>query len=259
MRLEDDRTIAPGSGTRRICAGAVYRVGVPLGLLAFAFADTHVHIVTVASRLDAGELARRIEISLQKHLRHGVRFEPARVRPVVDQWHLYRTLPYVFRQVEHHTENLDPTHDGTSLPELVGMRFLDSHTPRLVRALLPRLDISGLREWVGLLGRGPVDTDPQHLADAAAAAFGLPTLSGLGSRFVRARTAAVQAEASRPTASLAQLLGMHPERVRCARHARRDERAIEAVRNQLLARAPPVAIPSQSVGPRPLLPLAAPG
>lgn len=42
--------------------------------------------------------------------------------PVVDQGHLVHTFRYVLDQAHHHGIDDDPWLEGTSLPELVGLR-----------------------------------------------------------------------------------------------------------------------------------------
>ena len=69
FRLEVDRDIAPSSAERRILARTVAR---PFPMLAFRSADKHGHVLTMGGRRRAAELARRIEIALQKALKPGV-------------------------------------------------------------------------------------------------------------------------------------------------------------------------------------------
>jgi hypothetical protein len=235
MRLLDDRTIASDVASRRRAARAIYRIGTGLGLLAFAIADTHMHVIAVANRLDAGELARRIEISLHRQLRPGARFQPMRSRPIVDQWHLYRAVAYVLRQLQHHAPQLDPLHEGTSLPELLGMRVLDQATPELVRLLLPRLELTDFAEQLGIpaVDAGACESpNGAVLADAVAGAFGLSN----GVMSARARRAAAHVASGVGHAALARMLGAHPSSIARARAAPRDAQAIRAVRLQLAAR-----------------------
>jgi hypothetical protein len=213
LRLVDARTLAPSMATRRRAASAIYRVGSSYGLLAFAIADTHVHLLVDGTRAEAGELARRTEISLQQILPLRARFEEARVRPVEDLWHLYRSVLYVFRQASHHGIDADAEHDGTSLPELLGLRRLDGRCARRMRALLPRLDLAELGALIDFQGLGTVTPDHEQLAEAAAAAFGLAGLRGRGTAVAHAKKAAVHAAAALSTPTLARLLDVHRSHV----------------------------------------------
>jgi hypothetical protein len=252
MRLLDDRPIASDAASRRRAARAIYRVGTGLGLLAFAIADTHMHVVAVANRLEAGELARRIEISLHRQLRPGARFQPMRSRPIVDQWHLYRAVMYVLRQLEHHAPQLDPLHEGTSLPELIGMRVLDRTTPDLVRLLLPRLELSDFEAQLGIAtadAGSAAPTDVDVLGDAVAGAFGLTN----GVVSARARRAAAHAATDVTAAALARILDAHPSSIARARAASADAVAVRAVRRQLAARLELARRSSEGVTRTPLL------
>jgi hypothetical protein len=67
-------------------------------LLAFGLADTHPHLLTPKSREEAGELVRRVEISLVKRLRLEVGFATPYFKPILDGAHLYRAFTYVLEQ-----------------------------------------------------------------------------------------------------------------------------------------------------------------
>ncbi len=229
MRLADDRPIAASVSARRRASRALTRVTASFGLLAFAVADTHLHLLLATNRVPAGECARRVEISLQQQLVLGARFQAARVHPVKGPWHLQQSFLYVLRQLERHGIGIDPTHDGTSLPDLLGMRLLGRESARLASSLLPRLDVAGLS---GLLA-APVDTECEGrvevLPDAAAAAFALPRLTGRCPDVVRARRAAVRVARGAPAKQLSELLGMSVSSVRDARAEPIDAAAVRAV------------------------------
>src|SRR5262245_5666905 len=123
LRLQDDRVIAPSPAERRLLARTVLRMTRRCFLLVFALVDTHVHLeVARCTREAAGELARRIELSLGRLLELPVGFERARVKTIVDQAHLAAAFRYTLRQDRHHGVDVDPLRDATSLPDLLGMR-----------------------------------------------------------------------------------------------------------------------------------------
>lgn len=206
IRLVDDRTIATSGAARRIAASSLCRVADPFGLLAFGIADTHLHVLLAADRLQAGECARRVEISLNQRLRLRARFEPARVRAVESQAHLQRAFLYVLRQPERHGLEVDPAHDGTSLPDLVGLRVGGSNMKTRVAAVLPRMDLAALTEGLELTPRENSRLDFALLRESAAAAFGLGELRRRGQVHHRAHRAATHAASHLSAEQLATLL-----------------------------------------------------
>ena len=111
------------------------------------------------------------------------------------------------RQQERHGVCLDPLREGTSLPDVLGLRVLDPSLATRFAARLPRVERADLLALLGVdLVRGPVDLEP--LADAAAAALALPDLHGQDPERMAAKRAAVhvgQAADLRP-AQIAELL-----------------------------------------------------
>jgi hypothetical protein len=155
IRLTDARPIATSAAARRILSHCIYRNASSRGLSGFRAADTHVHLLLAGERKLARAAARCVELSLQAALRPGVHFERARVRTIRDQNHLRNTLAYLFRQEQHHRLDLDPFHDASSLPEMLGMRVLDDAinwraTVLRARALVPRLQRSDLLRLLNL-------------------------------------------------------------------------------------------------------------
>ncbi|MEJ7735552.1 MAG: hypothetical protein WKG00_40995 [Polyangiaceae bacterium] len=193
MRLEDSRVIAPTAGQRRDAARTLLQMGAGDGLLAFHVVDTHAHAVLACSRARAGQLARRVEIALRARLRLPCRFEPARIRPVLDQWHLQRSVLYVIRQEERHGICVDPARDGCSLPDVLGWRVADETLAARLRSLVPRVRLAAPADASTLAG---VEPDPELLAEAAAAALALVDLDGRSAATVHGRRAAVWAGAA---------------------------------------------------------------
>ncbi len=190
-RLADDRAIARTPEELRLASGIIKRHGEPRGLLAYSVGDTHSHHLLACDRVAAGRFALFSETALRKRLRLPVSFEAARIRPVETPRHALFSLRYVFQQAAHHRSAFDLALDGSSLPELVGMRSVDGSMARRVRELLPRLSRAQILEWLGAPGFDACDTNPRLIVEATAGAFLLPTLSGTGAREARARTAAV--------------------------------------------------------------------
>jgi WD40 repeat protein/Tfp pilus assembly protein PilF len=176
MRLLDDRVIARTPAELRLASRILLEQGRARRLLAFCMVDTHVHAVLACSRAEAGCFARTAEGSLRKRL-HLPPFERARIRPVVEQSHLRAAVLYVLRQAHRHGSSLDPAHEGSSLPDLLGFRVLDSELPARLRAYLPRLRVEDIAP--GLVQKlGALSPSLELLADAAAAAIGVASLMG---------------------------------------------------------------------------------
>ena len=239
IRLEDDRPIATTPAALRILARVLLSQGERRGLLAFGAADNHVHAMLAAGRDAAGSFALYVETALRWKLGLGARFERARVRPLQDQRHAYNAFRYVHRQDARHDLYLDQACEGTSLPDLLGLRMLDTSLIARVRTLLPRVRREDL---VGHFPSGALDEkasiDVEVLADSAAAALAIPDLRGRSIDVSRARRAAVHAAG--PTVSTAQLsacLGIGLRGVQALRQEAREPALIAAVAKQALLRA----------------------
>jgi hypothetical protein len=241
LRLEDDRVIAPTVAARRMLATRVLAIGVPFDLVVLRCVDTHLHFVVMGDEARAHECSRRIVLSLHNTLGHDARFQPVRIKEISDQWYLTNAFWYTLRQERHHAVVLDPVHDASSLPDLVGLRLIAPHLAVRVRALLPRIRTEDL--WEEVLHDLPgVDLGREVLAlrlaaDAAAAAFGLATLTGNGATVVRARRAAVHLLSPHVgSRALGQHLGIGERAVRKLRATEPEPNAVRAVRMQLALR-----------------------
>jgi hypothetical protein len=236
LRLIDDRVIAPTVTHRRALAHVVYEQGEQRGLIAFRAADTHLHIVMVGPRLEAGMLARYTTMSLRWRLELGAPFQPPAIRPLVDRRHLENAVRYAFKQEPHHGIVLDPFHDASSLPDLVGLRALSPATVGRFSATLPRVTKTSLLEDGGLaLGPMPSrDELPATLLEATLAAAGLATL-GLDDASHAARCAAAHA-VSLPAAELGGILQIAPASVRRLRDKQPLAALLSAIKRQLAIR-----------------------
>lgn len=237
MRLSDGRGIARNAATLRLAARLFVRHGMQRGLVAFRIADTHAHVLAASDRRTAGQLALYVESALRQALRLPAPFEPAHVRPISDSRHLGSAFRYVLRQEEHHGTQFDPAHDGSILPDLLGMRFIGA-APLLsrVRALLPRYTRSELVRAAGMVSFD-ADSAPVELAlvpDAAAASLGLGSIHGGSAAHHRARLAAVHLLGSALSAArAAQLLGLSERSVERLRARAPECALLEAARLQL--------------------------
>ena len=234
LRLADDRPIATTAAALRLVARVVLSQGEQRGLLAFGAADDHIHAMLGADRASAGAFARYVETALRWQLGLPARFERARIRPLHDQRHAYNTLHYVHRQDARHELHLDRAREGTSLPDLLGLRALETSLIARVRARLPRVR----RE--DLIGQFPSDAfdeniaiAPDVLAAAAASALALPDLRGRSIDTQRARRAAIHAAGPGvPSHVLSDCLGIGVRAVQSLRSAARELPIIRAVEQQ---------------------------
>jgi hypothetical protein len=250
-RLYDDRVIAPTIPERRRLARAALRIGRDAGLLAFAIADTHLHAELACDRVAAGRFAWRVELSAQAQFRPGVPFERARIRPIADQRHLANAFWYVLRQQQRHGLDVDPHFEGSSLPDLLGLRSLDPGLAGRVRTLLPRVRRA---ELIELLGRADdlevCPADFAGLAAATAAAAALPDLTGRTGAVVAARTAAIHAVGpTLASPAIARLLGCSESAVRRLRGGPPPAPGlVRAIRRQLVLLAPSTTPPAPEQG-----------
>lgn len=224
MRLVEHHWIARESREIRLVANLIYRIGNHAGLLAFCLSDTHLHCLAEGSRAEAGELARRLEISMVRALKLASRFERARIRPVNGLDHLENAVFYLFRQSVHHRTRFDPLMEGCSLLDLLGLRRIgaDPTTERLLNAL-PRLTLEQLRPLLRI-GRS-IEPTPADLIEAASAVIAEPHLRSKTARTHEARQALAHLLRDRmATAHLARALGLS--------RLRRPSRASEAPRDK---------------------------
>ena len=249
FRLEGDRSIATEPAELRDGARALYDIGRRYGLLAFRFVDTHLHTVHVCGRREAGLFARYAASSLRWRLALRSPFEPSRFRPVLDRGHLYNTVRYVFRQEEHHGAPLDPDHEGSSLPELLGLRVGGEAVVDRVRRTLPRLTRDELLDRLGARGLDATPPCFDALGTAAAAAVGIRDLHGADPRALVARRAAVHAAGpALTTAVLAAVLEITPRAVQRLRVRPTERTLVRAVVLQMRLR----ALRAAAAGPRAL-------
>ena len=215
MRLAFDRAIARTPAELRLAARVVLQHGRTRSLLGFRVADTHLHAVVAGSRELAGSFAQLAETSLRKRLRLPVPFERARIRAIESQRHLQNTLRYVFRQEEHHGTAFDLAHDGSSLPELLGLRQLDRSIAERVQRQLPRLTRSTLLDWLGAGDLEHAPSDPHVYWEATAAALGLSSFVGTSRTHQAARRAAAHLLVpSCGAATVAEVLGISQRSLR---------------------------------------------
>jgi hypothetical protein len=250
IRLEDDRPIATTPAALRVVARVVLEQGEERGLLAFGAADDHLHAALATDRASAGAFARYVETALVWQLGLAARFARARIRPLQDQKHAYNTFHYVHRQDSRHELDLDRAREGTSLPDLLGLRVLKTSLIARVRTHLPRIRREDLIAQFPSAAFDVITTiDLDVLADAAAAALALTALRGRSADVLRARRAAVHAAGPGvPSRRLGECLGIGVRAVQSLRTQRREPAVIRAVEKQALLRgvmrpAPPLVIP----------------
>ncbi len=231
------------SASRR-AVGALLRGSAGAPLLAFHFSDSHVHVLALVDRAAAGRLAQRLGVALGAVLGDGLL--PAQFTVVRDQTHLARTFEYILRNDEKHGVAPDPWRENSALPDLLGLRALDSELVRSVRRALPRVDGSDLRAMGGWPELEPVATI-EGVVDAAAAALALPQLVGRGGEAVAGRRAIVAMFPLEKVASLAGILGRSSDAVRVLRAAPPPRSELpRAIGLQLALRA---AVPLPAEGP----------
>ena len=116
-RLESDRLLHCSDAQRRSLVRAVYKTTAPWLLLAFGGAGHHLHLTAKTDHREAGELGRRLEISLQKRHDYGTPFLRVHRTTLTDQRHVFSSCMYDMRQRERHDLASDPFLEATSAPD----------------------------------------------------------------------------------------------------------------------------------------------
>jgi hypothetical protein len=233
LRLENDGWLARRPAELRRASRLVH-AHLAGQLLAFRIVDTHAHLLLTGARAGLGRRVRNLESALMQALRTAP-FERARFVPVATLRHLHNTMPYVLRQTSRHAARMDPAHDGSILPDLLGLRLLPTSVVPNVLLHVPRLDAAELRRWVDWPELDGFTPDPAHLADAAAAALALPDLRTNTPATCFARRAAVHA-LPLGTAELGRLLRLEASSVRRMRSRPVPAELVRAVERQVRLR-----------------------
>jgi len=237
LRLRDDRVVAPSVNALCTVARIVLRIGQDFRLIAFGTADSHIHIESMCDRPGAGELARRVELAIGRKLGLDVGFSPAHIKPIEDQRHLGNAFDYTLRQQYRHGIANDPYHDGSNLPDLLGMRINGAYTVANVRAYLPRIGREKLLSYFDEIDLNQPCTSWQRLYEATAAAVGRVELEGKGVNVVAAKRAAVHlASAHLSTLEITNLLRTTDRSVRRLRSQVPISSVLKAIELQLRLR-----------------------
>ena len=223
---------------RRLIARAVLRLGRTFGLLAFGTADNHFHARLLCGVRNAIECGRRLALSFGKQLGLVDGFEPAFAKPISDLRHAYTSFDYVHRQDERHDLEPDPGAEGTSLPDLLGLRPLGAYLVTNVRRYLPRVQRWQLLQRLGVAEFEACDGPLEMVPEAARAASALTTLAGKGADAMDARRAAVEVIGDRLTQrQTSSLLDISKSALHRLRERAVDNRLVSAIRLQLGLRA----------------------
>lgn len=238
FRARDERVLAPEAGGRRAFAAVMKSVGRERGLYAFGLADRHGHAVLHGVDAPVAEFIQYAVLALRARLGPGVVGRV--IREVRDGFHEESLIGYCHTQDVHHGSHLDPLREGTSLPDLFGLRPDGAWLAARVRELAPQLDRKLLLDQWGIpsLSAASVATDLRVLAECGAAAVGVQALVGRPERVRAARHACVEvAGPDARTSALAEVLGIDERTVRRNRENAADPRLVHAVRLQLGLRA----------------------
>jgi hypothetical protein len=211
--------------------------GKPFGLFVFSTPDTHIHIAADCTRPNCGTLAHAISVSLRRKLKIETCFAPVYVGEIRDAKHLYSTFHYVLRQQRRHELSCDPFHEGSNLPDLLGLRVVGRYTIGNVRRLLPRINRMDLLGHIGLDDLRPTDNPIgclELLPRAAVMAAGLSHLKGSSAPIVDARRAIVEIAFSHvPVSRLMDLLSLSRRSIYRLREDTADPPLVYATRLQL--------------------------
>jgi hypothetical protein len=196
--LAGKRVMATDVARLRTAARVILEHGVAAKQIAFRISDTHLHWLLLCSRAEAGEFSRRVGAALHWRLALDVPFRPAEYTPIRTQSHLAAAFWYILRQEGHHGTAFDPLHEGSSLPDTLGLRAVDTLLRERVASALPRVRQEPLAGLLATHTAAPIDAAELPLAlgclsDAAGAAFAIADLAaGQSTQHVRARQVAIE-------------------------------------------------------------------
>lgn len=180
LRLEEDQVLATQREEWVVIGRTLVGVGDRGGLIGAGCADNHAHLGLLCDRPTAGEIVRVILIALTRRCDFPCPFEPPRFRPITDFWHADNTTLYATGQPLRHQTNSDPTREGGSLLDVLGMRVVVPGLQQRVAARVPRVKTDRYVEQLPGQGRWlstplPRPLPPEWfplLPDAIAAAAG---------------------------------------------------------------------------------------
>jgi hypothetical protein len=233
IALVDRRAIATDIAARCEYARVVTRIGENYGLIAHGLADDHGHLVVRCDRAHAGTFAQAVEKALRHRLAIAVPFGAAYFKLVREQSHLRRLIPYVHGQAAHHGVSVDPFCDASSLPDLVGARFIGGeYLGERLAACAPRIRPAQHIPAALKARRCPTPSIEQAAA-AAAAAIGRTSLIGQTANIIAARRAAIEVAVPVGRARLAAALACSLATVSRLKHEPARPELVAAVRLQV--------------------------
>jgi hypothetical protein len=238
LRLRDGGIITTIPEQMRLVSRLVFEKARDYNLLAYGLSDTHLHLLVLCALAACSLLAHHLEASLKLRLGLKVGFEKFSLRAVRDNWHLYQAFRYVLTQYLRHNLDWAFVHEGSSLPDLLGLRLVGGYTFPAVRAHLPRLQRATLVNWMGIDSLAPADGPAHAVLEAALSAACLSSFAGSTREAIEARRAVAQMlNGHVPQAQLATDLGISRRSLRWLREQPADPALVRAIRLQLGLRA----------------------
>ncbi|MFZ5481181.1 MAG: hypothetical protein ACOZNI_30765 [Myxococcota bacterium] len=220
LRRRDGRPLARDTESRRALAREVLGRGRPHGLIAFRAAGDGLRALFAA---DSDAVC---------FWAHGLPWNVAAwVEPLRDGGAVRTAMRAIAVD-----DPDDPTWEASSLPDLAGMRVAGRYTRARVREFSPGVTPKAALDWMHVRVGTPV-VDGARLADAAAAAVGLPDLRGESRlRWLAQRAAIEVADGELPDPELALALDLALPILRTMRGMPAHDAVVRAIRMQLAAR-----------------------
>lgn len=222
---------------RCMVARSVLDRGRDFGLTSFGLGGQHLHMYPFCDRPSAGELSRRVSLSLIRPLGLEAGFEEPYIEPIKNMRHAYNTFTYLLEQETHHRIPQDRRGEGSNLQDLLGLRLFGTYTAVNVRRYLPNIDRARLLGILGVpdlvLSNAPLDA----LVDAGLAAAGLHSIKGGGRELAWLRRALIDVCDGRLVDRvLAEELQISLRTLQRLRHTQVDPLLVRAIRLQLGSR-----------------------
>ncbi len=236
LRLLDNRVIITTPSKRAILIQTINKLSLQRKLLAWRMADTHLHLLIVNNRREAGEFARVVEMALKRRLDLDIGFSPAYIKQIHGQQHFIKTFFYILGQGQHHKILNDPFHEASNVLDIIGLRTINSHAATLVNQYLPRVNKEAVLNLLNI-NLDKTIKDFSVLRAATASVVGVDKFHKRVDSEIDVRAAAIKIVGNKlPVSTLAKQLDVSQRTIYRLKKRQANPMIIEALKSQLKMR-----------------------